>query len=224
MGVCTEADGADTTYVSIDVEEYEFGCEILEVGIAWAKTDEVTALPVIHSRYLVVADHLHLHNGRHVADHREEYNFGVSEHLPLDGLAAAITEQMHHTMAESARVYLAGHSIQGDLRWLKGTDLVTVLKMAQAWLKLAITQGSFSWDVTFHRLLTLVLLQSFDYWDIKRLCLPQSSTDLRFRSYRGHRHSGEGHTGDEAFAPRHGEVSTGAKTYIKPKAIYGNCQ
>jgi hypothetical protein len=112
-----------TTYMSIDVETYERGGEVLEVGIAWICASEVWPAPKIHCRHFIVEDHLLLSNGKFVPDNRTKFNFGQSEYVAERDLYWHITELIDPILISGQRLYVAGHTINQDIRWLKGVGV-----------------------------------------------------------------------------------------------------
>lgn len=117
---------AHVTLLSIDVEIYEMGSEILEVGLAsisagatWADPD-IFPRPAVAARHLIAADYQHLRNGRHVADKRDAFHFGDSEMMADEALRATILSILADMERDNGRVVLVGHTIEQDVRWLKG--------------------------------------------------------------------------------------------------------
>lgn len=85
--------GPSLTFLSIDIEAWESNTEkILEVGKAWTSAAHSWVAPPlarISRRHLVVAEHVHLSNGRYVLDNRDHYSFGRLEILSLSRLSIA---------------------------------------------------------------------------------------------------------------------------------------
>ncbi len=109
-----------TTILSIDVEAYEKGKEVLEVGLAWIRYRGVWPQSPIFCRHFVVKDHLHLHNGTFVPDHRGQFDFGESEYVMESELQDLVTTTLKDIAADGDRLYLVGHSVHHDVRWLEG--------------------------------------------------------------------------------------------------------
>ena len=124
-------------FVALDVEAYEADTtKVLEVGIACASGVDVFDVGEEVVTHLVVADHLDLHNGRFVPDHRAHLNFGRAETVPLDGLAEKIRETLHTIRQQVSALYVVGHSIQHDIDWLKTLGIDVQMEgcdIAKAW-------------------------------------------------------------------------------------------
>lgn len=125
---------AGVTYLAVDVEAWERdSTKVLEVGLAWVSAAGLT----VHCRHLIVTDHLCYHNGEFVADNRAHFNFGCSEYVELSELNALLAHAVDE-IATDGDVYLVGHSIMGDLRWLEGqgvdlgTRHLTICDVGQA--------------------------------------------------------------------------------------------
>lgn len=73
-----------TTFLSIDIEKYEKGTEILEVGLAWHLASQGgVRTSCIVCKHLIIEEHLHLQNGKYVADNRDKLNWGTSHLVSL---------------------------------------------------------------------------------------------------------------------------------------------
>lgn len=111
--------GRPSTFLSIDIEAYEKGSEILEVGVAWVKSSELWPIEKISAHHLIIRDHSHLHNGRFVADNRDRFNFGKST-LVAESQVPGILMSLFDEMTQfNESIVLVGHSIQNDVNWLK---------------------------------------------------------------------------------------------------------
>lgn len=67
--------------------------------------------------HIIVTNHLHLRNGRYVADNRDKYNFGQSLFRPLD---SALNQVLAVLMIPNS--CLIGHNIKADISFLKGVS------------------------------------------------------------------------------------------------------
>ena len=84
----------------------EFGLSIYEMS---TKTTTIT--------HIIITEHIHLKNGRFVADNRDKFNFGQSRFLPLNSA-------LDHVLAALSRSNscLIGHNIKADIKFLKGVS------------------------------------------------------------------------------------------------------
>jgi hypothetical protein len=126
-------------FLAVDLEHYERGREILEVGLAWTKGSTVWPQPAISCQHLIVSDHLSLRNGLDVADNRDRFNFGASEYVAQSELGAHLTRIFQGMVVDDEQTYLIGHSVRHDLGWLRGLgvpldlDKLTVCDIGQAY-------------------------------------------------------------------------------------------
>src|SRR6266852_2325755 len=74
----------------------------------------------IYCRHFIVKDHLHLHNGKFVPDHRAQFDFGDSEYVEEGVLQELIAAVLKDIAAASDHVYLVGHSVHHHVHWLAG--------------------------------------------------------------------------------------------------------
>lgn len=67
--------------------------------------------------HIIVTDHIHLKNGRFVADNRDKFNFGHSRFLPLKSA-------LDHVLAvlTTPNSCLIGHNINADIKFLKSVS------------------------------------------------------------------------------------------------------
>lgn len=65
--------------------------------------------------HIIVTDHLHLQNGKYVADNRSNFNFGQSVFLSLH----SAIDRVHEELSASGSC-LIGHNIKADIRFLAG--------------------------------------------------------------------------------------------------------
>ncbi|ORY19178.1 hypothetical protein BCR34DRAFT_207143 [Clohesyomyces aquaticus] len=120
---------------SVDVEKYESGNEILEVGVAVY----VPHTPTILAYHFIVSDNLHLSNGRFVKDNRHKFLYGESIHIPLKSLQYVLARYFSSLRELFDSCTLVGHSIQNDIAWLNTIDLhiprdTPVLDIADVWM------------------------------------------------------------------------------------------
>ena len=91
------------TFLSIDIKAWEPNTDkILEVGMAWTSAAHSWVAPPLSRtlrRHLLVAEHIDLHNGRHVPDNRAHYNFGRSEKLPMVDVQRTIVELLNDMLS-----------------------------------------------------------------------------------------------------------------------------
>jgi hypothetical protein len=120
-GISTQS----AVFFAIDVEKNESGDEILEVGISWVDAVDVWNDNSIKSRHLVVKEHRHIRNGRHVPDAKDRFVYGASEALSLREIIRVMKVMVDGFRHEYDDVFLIGHSLQNDILWLKraGIDL-----------------------------------------------------------------------------------------------------
>lgn len=129
--------------ISIDIEMWEHAPNkvMLEVGIAcvtgdkWKGPDVRQRLSVHH---LLVAENLHLHNGDFVADNRDKFHFGKSLVMSKATVCEEVQRVLNQAQLAGGRVFLVGHSIGGDLKWLQnvlGVQVVAITEcdIAEAW-------------------------------------------------------------------------------------------
>jgi DNA polymerase III epsilon subunit-like protein len=108
---CLQLEGGPTV-VSIDVEAWERdGSKITEVGVA-----HLSGSGYILTRHFIIKEHEHLRNGIFVADNKYQFNSGGSEIISLEQVSSKL-EGIYSSLHEPVTV---GHSIHGDLKWLKG--------------------------------------------------------------------------------------------------------
>ena len=115
-------------YVAIDVEAYEGGNDVLEVGLACIATSDVWPRRLIKSSHWIVEDNLHLHNGRYVPDHRDRFNFGLSQKIPAANICSVLDESFDE-MASNSTNFLIGHTIQSDIKWLSQVGINILSKI-----------------------------------------------------------------------------------------------
>ncbi|CAI4059525.1 hypothetical protein SKDZ_04G7010 [Saccharomyces kudriavzevii ZP591] len=117
-----------TICFAIDVEAFEFDTDIVtEIGISiYDPRENVHSLtPIIRSYHLIVAEALPLRNKRFVCDFKDCFLLGESLVLPLEHcvefIQSLINFYMKYETAQDSsweRAFV-GHSIAGDIRWLK---------------------------------------------------------------------------------------------------------
>lgn len=119
--------GAAFTCISVDVEMWERDhSKILEVGLCgWEFLGFGGSRLTCH--HLIVADNLHLENGLHCPDHRDKFRpeFGRSETVSGDELSTRMSQLVQQLNVASTPVIWVGHSIHGDLKWLREQGIET---------------------------------------------------------------------------------------------------
>lgn len=94
----------------LDVEKYERGHELLEIG--WVEVDGSGRTVCAH--HYVVAEHMHLVNRDYCESHAGSFAYGQSEYLPLSAVLQALQCALAHVDL------LVGHSLEtSDLPWLR---------------------------------------------------------------------------------------------------------
>lgn len=84
----------------------EFGLSIYELS---TNTTTIT--------HIIVTDHIHLKNGRFVADNRDKFNFGNSRFLPLKPALDYV-----FAVLATPNSCLIGHNIMADIKFLKSVS------------------------------------------------------------------------------------------------------
>ncbi len=92
----------------MDLEFCENSGALTEVGVAtWLQKSK--EMKVYH---FVVANTYHLRNGQHVPDHKDDFQYGESQVLPLDLVEASVESLLAETD------YLVGHAFANDKAFL----------------------------------------------------------------------------------------------------------
>ncbi|KAF1984301.1 hypothetical protein K402DRAFT_423105 [Aulographum hederae CBS 113979] len=108
--------------MAIDVEAWEWNTKLVtEVGSAWvegAGTDNA-----INSRHWVPEENKHRRNKKFAPDARDKFAFGVTVTQKTLDIVDSLREIMESLLATHTAVFLVGHSIQGDVKWLKSIGL-----------------------------------------------------------------------------------------------------
>ncbi|EJS42129.1 YDR514C [Saccharomyces arboricola H-6] len=117
-----------TICFAIDVEAFEFDTDIVtEIGISiYDPRENIHSLtPIIRSYHLIVAEALPLRNKKFVCDFKDCFLLGESLVLPLEQCVEFIQSLINFYMkceteqdSSWERAFI-GHSISGDIRWLK---------------------------------------------------------------------------------------------------------
>jgi hypothetical protein len=132
------------TVVSIDVEMWEKDQKhtILEVGVAFTSGDVIRGsqnegeINIVH---YVVEEGLSYKNGVFCPDNRDNFRFGESQIASKAQVAVEVNGILNEARRTSDTVYLVGHSIGGDRKWLKevlGVDTAGTVEcdVAEAWM------------------------------------------------------------------------------------------
>ncbi|KOH01316.1 uncharacterized protein DI49_0676 [Saccharomyces eubayanus] len=117
-----------TICFAVDVEAFEFDTNIVtEIGISIydPRENKHSLTPIIRSYHLVVAEALPLRNKKFVCDFKDCFLLGESLVLPLEQCVEFIQSLINFYMKCETDEDLSwerafvGHSISGDIRWLK---------------------------------------------------------------------------------------------------------
>lgn len=129
--------------LSIDIEMWEWAPHkiMLEVGIASVQGSWWTQARIrdhVEVHHFVIAENLHLRNGVFVPDNRDKFFFGQSTTMEETQVSHAVDEILRQGRAQGGKVFLVGHSIQGDRKWLEdvlGLEMSDLQEgdIAEAW-------------------------------------------------------------------------------------------
>lgn len=111
------------TLLSVDIEAWERRTEVLEVGIAWIANADAWRAGSMHAAHYIIKEFEHLRNRTFVADNRDRFNFGTSEHVSYGECASALRELLDALAKQGGPVRLVGHSISQDIAWLADTGV-----------------------------------------------------------------------------------------------------
>jgi hypothetical protein len=135
--------GEDTVFLSIDVEKYERGPEILEVGLAFLTASNSLFFPDITCRHLILEDHDHLHNHRAGYDNKDNFDFGVSEKVNRQTFASKVHDIVEELSSFGGPVILIGHSVHNDISWLSHAGVILDLPVCDVGKAYQAQQESF---------------------------------------------------------------------------------
>ena len=103
-------------YLCLDIEAFEFEQKKLtEFGWCIFKRDGT----IIKKKHTIVKEYIHLRNGKHVPDNKDNFLFGQSDIQKLE----EVEEELKNDI-ESVN-YLVGQGIKSDIRYLKSIDVNT---------------------------------------------------------------------------------------------------
>lgn len=131
-------------FLSIDLEVYNGQHDILEVGLAWIFGHQVwqcTDRPLpVECHHLVIKENAHLHN-HGTYDQREKFVYGDSRLISESAILETLARLLPPVVFTECPVYLIGHTIQNDVKWLNHADVdlfkliphLTVCDIGRAW-------------------------------------------------------------------------------------------
>jgi hypothetical protein len=105
----------DTVFLSINVEKYEQGPEILKVGLAFLTASNFLFFPDITCRHLILEDHNYLHNYRAGYDNKDNFDFGVSEKVNRQIFASKVHNIVEELSSFGGPVILIGYSVHNNI-------------------------------------------------------------------------------------------------------------
>lgn len=124
--------GASIGFLSLDLEQYEMDHSIpLEIGICFMAYAGRGTSDGISTHHLIIKENLATHNGIQCADNKHNFNFGTSEHVPLRSLAYRVRKLLMPLTYASKNIYLVGHSVATDLKWLDAMGVTLPENMVQ---------------------------------------------------------------------------------------------
>jgi hypothetical protein len=108
-------DREDTVFLSINVEKYKRGPEILKVGLAFLTALNSLFFSDITCRHLILEDHDHLHNHRAGYDNKDNFDFGVSKKVNRQTFASKVHDIVEELSSFNRPVILIGYSVHNDI-------------------------------------------------------------------------------------------------------------
>ncbi|CAN3376786.1 hypothetical protein DIURU_001566 [Diutina rugosa] len=130
--VMLTAYGRDSILIGIDIETYEHGSSILEVGLAIfdPRGQQTSGYPHISTYHLINEDCLHLSNGYYVPDKRDYFGGKQSWKIPYASIVSFIQGVIDYFNGiEGWDAVLVGHAVCGDIDILKDMGV----KVPQSW-------------------------------------------------------------------------------------------
>lgn len=114
------ASSKDIGIVSVDLEMWERDhTKNLEIGASFVAAVDLLDFSKFNTMHYVNTSNLHLQNHLKDLDQRDNFAFGDSILLATDDLRAEMEERMQSFIASYKITYLIGHSIHGDIAWLR---------------------------------------------------------------------------------------------------------
>jgi hypothetical protein len=128
IGLAADLQVPTCMVLSVDVEVYVrgSGTEVLEIGLAWAPCaalrDRTQQPTRFHCYHFIIKEYAHYRNEGDY-DQRDNFLFGVSEWVSKTEAAGRMTQLLEDVATPENKVFLVGHTIQNDIKWLSHVDI-----------------------------------------------------------------------------------------------------
>jgi hypothetical protein len=111
-------DEPSAVFVSVDVEKYTHGAEILEVGVSFVDAKIAFTGDCITTHHFIVQEHRHLTNAGLLGDVQDRFCYGASRTLPQKQVVDEIACLLSKLRTSHSKLFLFGHSVHHDVEWL----------------------------------------------------------------------------------------------------------
>lgn len=109
--------------ISLDIEAWERDTSIItEIGFSIYQPNPQELFPNIKAHHLIIKEHFNKINSRYVGDNKKNF-IGKQSHIIPKQSATDITKKIIETYIVEGNAILVGHSINGDIKWLKSLGI-----------------------------------------------------------------------------------------------------